>query len=126
LTIGLDGLLGLIPGVGDLTSGAISIYIVLQAAKRGVPPVVITKMLFNVGLDTILGVIPVVGDIFDFAFKANQRNIKLFHSYEQNPKRINQKSRVSVAVFLLAVFVPLALILWLSILILSSLFSLFF
>lgn len=126
MTIGLDGLLGLIPGVGDLTSGAISSYIVLQAAKRGVPPVVITKMLFNVGLDTILGVIPVVGDIFDFAFKANQRNIKLIHSYEQNPKRIKQKSRVSIAVFLLAVITPLAFIFWLALLLVSSLFNLVF
>lgn len=123
-TVGLDGLLGLIPGVGDLASGAVSSYILLQAVNRGVSTIVIAKMLINIGLDTILGVIPIVGDIFDLAFKANYRNVKLIHDYEQTPKNIKQQSRLSVAIFLLAVTAALALIFWLALLLLSNLFHL--
>lgn len=125
-TVGFDGLLGLIPGVGDLTSGAVSGYILLQAIKRGVPPIVVAKMLVNIALDTILGVIPVIGDIFDLAFKANQRNVKLIHSYEQNPIRIKNKSRLSFAVFLLLVIASLVLIFWVALLLLTRLFHLIF
>jgi|AZII01.1.fsa_nt_gi hypothetical protein len=125
-TVGLDGLLGFIPGIGDLTSGAISSYIVLQAIKRGIPAVVIAKMLINIGLDTIVGAIPVVGDLFDIAFKANHRNVKLIHNYENKPSQTRQKSQFSLAVFLLIAAGSLALIFWLTFFVLSSLFHLIF
>lgn len=125
-TVGLDGLLGFIPGIGDLVSGAISSYIVLRAAKAGVSTIVIAKMLINIGLDTTLGAIPVLGDIFDFAFKANNRNVKLIRDYEKNSENVKQKSRLSVTVFILAIIGSLAIIFCLSIIILSSLFNLIF
>ncbi len=125
-TIGLDGLLGLIPGIGDLTSGLISSYIVLKGAKRGVPAIVIVNMLLNLGLDTIIGAIPIIGDIFDLAFKANNRNVKLIHSYEKDPNKIKKQSRFSIAIFLLIVILSLASIFWVTINLLSSLFKLLF
>jgi|SRR5687768_680092 hypothetical protein len=77
-SIGLDGILGLIPGIGDVTSGAFSGLIILRAIQNGVPKVAILRMLVNVAIDSILGVVPVVGDLFDFAFKANVKNVEIY------------------------------------------------
>jgi hypothetical protein len=122
-TIGLDGLLGLIPGVGDLAAGAISSYILMQAVEKGVSGLVIARMLLNIALDTVIGAIPVVGDIFDFAFKANLRNVNLIHGYEQDPKKIKRRSGLGVAAVVLAILALFGLIIWLTFALLSRLFS---
>ena len=114
----------MIPGIGDLTAGAISSYIILQAVKRGVSVVVIARMLMNIGFETVIGVIPIVGDIFDFAFKANLRNVKLIHSYEMNPKKIKKRSGLSVAAVIIAVIGMLIFIVWLAIKLLTGLVQL--
>jgi hypothetical protein len=77
ISIGLDSLIGLIPGFGDALGGLLSAYIVLEAAKEGVSNVVLAKMILNVTVDSILGSIPIFGDIFDVAWRANIRNIEL-------------------------------------------------
>lgn len=123
-SVGFDGLLGLIPVIGDLTSGLISSYIVLQGAQRGVSLTVIVKMLLNIGLDIAIGAIPIVGDIFDIFFKANYRNVQLIHSYEHNPKKTNYKNRFSIAIFLITIISFIAFIFWLTLLILSNLLML--
>lgn len=74
---GLDGLLGLIPGVGDTVTGLISAYLIAEAAKMGARKRTVLRMAWNAGLDMVLGAIPVVGDLFDFAFKANRKNVGL-------------------------------------------------
>ena len=74
---GLDGLLGLIPGVGDTATAAISGTMILAALRRGARKRVIAQMAGNVLLDWIVGAIPLVGDLFDFGFKANTRNLRL-------------------------------------------------
>lgn len=79
--IGLDGLMGLIPVIGDLSTAAISGYLINQARLLGVPGHIIARMMFNVVIDTLLGAIPVVGDIFDFFNKANTKNINLLLAY---------------------------------------------
>lgn len=75
--IGIDPLIGLFPGVGDIITTAISSYIVYQGYKLGASRTTILKMIGNVILDGLLGEVPVLGDIFDFAFKANLRNLRL-------------------------------------------------
>ena len=90
--IGLDGLIGLIPGIGDLTAGALSSYILLQAARTGVPALVVARMALNVILESVLGTIPLMGDIFDFAFKANQRNVRLMRHYLTDPGNVKKRS----------------------------------
>ncbi len=75
--IGLDGLIGLVPGVGDAATGLLSLYLVAEARRLGVPMTTILRMLGNVGVDTVVGAIPLVGDLFDFAYKANRRNVEL-------------------------------------------------
>jgi Domain of unknown function (DUF4112) len=78
VSIGLDGLIGLIPGLGDVASGIVSGLIVLRAVHNGVHRAAILRMLLNLGFDTLLGSIPLAGDIFDFAFKANIRNLQIY------------------------------------------------
>lgn len=75
--IGLDPIIGLIPGIGDALSALISSYIIIQAARLGASHLTLFRMMLNVLFDTIVGCVPIAGDLFDFAFKANQRNLQL-------------------------------------------------
>ncbi|MFN2289152.1 MAG: DUF4112 domain-containing protein [Chromatocurvus sp.] len=79
--IGVDGLIGLVPGVGDLAAAGASFYIVALAARAGVPTFTLVRMVLNIALDTIVGAIPLLGDVFDVAFKANLRNVRLMDAY---------------------------------------------
>ncbi len=102
---GLDGLLGLIPGVGDIITSALSVYIIAQAAAAGVPPSTLARMAFNVILENIFDMIPILGNLFDFYWKANNRNMQLIEGHIINPGRETIKSRMIVglvAVSLLA------------------------
>lgn len=74
---GLDGLLGLIPGIGDTIALGLSLIIVAEAISRRVRKRVIALMLGNVALDWLIGLVPIVGDIFDIMYKANMRNLRL-------------------------------------------------
>jgi hypothetical protein len=74
---GLDPLIGLIPGLGDFTSFLISGYIILICARNGASGFVLARMTFNIFIDALIGAIPLIGDLFDFAYKANDRNLKL-------------------------------------------------
>jgi hypothetical protein len=79
--VGLDGLLGLIPGVGDAAGALLSTYILYEAIRLGAPSTVLLRMIANIGIDAVGGVIPVVGDIFDMAWKTNKKNAALLHAY---------------------------------------------
>ena len=79
--VGLDGLLGLIPGVGDAAGALLSAYILYEAMRLGAPSTVLLRMVANIGIDTVGGAIPVVGDIFDIAWKANKKNAALLHAH---------------------------------------------
>ena len=79
--VGLDGLLGMIPGVGDAAGALLSAYILYEAIRLGTPKTVLLRMVANIGIDTVLGAIPVAGDIFDIAWKANKKNAALLHAY---------------------------------------------
>lgn len=74
---GLDGLIGLVPGIGDTVTLLLSLYVVALGVRLGAAPITVLRMLVNVGLDALIGVIPVLGDIADVAFKANRRNLEL-------------------------------------------------
>ncbi|HEV8523203.1 MAG TPA: DUF4112 domain-containing protein [Terriglobales bacterium] len=77
LRFGLDPLLGLLPGLGDLISGALGLLMVLAAWQRNLPRVTIWRMLVNLAIDSALGSIPLAGDFFDVAWKANRKNLAL-------------------------------------------------
>ena len=75
--IGLDPLIGLVPGIGDTAGAAISLWLIAEAGRLGVPSATLLKMLLNVLVDTTVGSIPLLGDIFDAGYKANLRNLEL-------------------------------------------------
>lgn len=83
--IGIDPILGLIPGGGDILGGILSIYIVFQAFKLGVPRETLTRMVSNIALETITGTVPVFGDIFDVAWKANVKNVEILEAHLNSP-----------------------------------------
>ena len=91
--IGLDAILGLVPGVGDLGSAVIGGYNLLIASKLGVPAVVLWRMLLNLGIDTVLGAVPFIGDVFDVAYRANSRNAQLLMRAMQEPAEARRSSR---------------------------------
>ena len=80
-TIGADGVLSLIPGVGTLIGSGMSLYIIAEALRHGAPASLLARMGLNVAADTVIGGIPVVGFLFDFMFKANQRNMALLRRH---------------------------------------------
>lgn len=101
---GWDGILGLIPGVGDLVTSSFSFYIILRAAGMGASPVVIARMGLNVLIDNVFDAIPLLGWAFDFVWKANQKNIRLLQSYSSQPQKVTWQSRFWIAFILVIVF----------------------
>jgi len=81
IRFGLDGLIGLVPGIGDAITTIMSLFIVNEARALGAPPLLIGRMIANVALDGIVGVVPLAGDVFDVAFRANRRNMALLRAH---------------------------------------------
>jgi hypothetical protein len=117
IRLGLDALLGLLPGIGDALGALLSGYGLLFAARRRVPLVVLLRMLGNILVDASVGVIPIVGDLFDIRWKASTRNVRLLLSYAEEPRLVRRQSlwRLAGAAGLLAgiIVLSLALGLWL-------------
>lgn len=90
--IGLDGLIGLIPGVGDLITASVSSYIIARANQMGIPRVVLLRMAGNTAIDVIIGTVPLLGDLFDIGWKANRRNLQLIVDHRENPMKTNRTS----------------------------------
>jgi len=76
--IGLDGIIGLVPGLGDLVGAIISGLIVASGIRAGLPRSAIARMVANVAVEAVVGVVPFLGDLFDMAFKANTRNVEIY------------------------------------------------
>jgi hypothetical protein len=87
--IGLDGLLGLVPGLGDTASAMISLLIVPRAMQAGLPQIAIARMVANIGIDALVGAVPVVGDLFDFGYKANMKNAAIYREALRSGHRGN-------------------------------------
>ncbi|MBD2039795.1 DUF4112 domain-containing protein [Microcoleus sp. FACHB-672] len=81
--IGIDPILGLVPGAGDLVSTAFSAYIIYLAARFNIPREFLAKMIFNVGLEAVVGTVPLVGDLFDAYYKSNIRNLAILEQHLQ-------------------------------------------
>jgi hypothetical protein len=96
VTIGLDPIIGLVPGFGDLAGAVLSGYIVITAARLGAPKSVLAKMLLNLGTDTLVGSVPVLGDLFDVGFRANIRNSELLDRHLGQPGQARRSSRLAI------------------------------
>ena len=86
MRFGIDGIIGLVPGLGDVIGGVLSLVIPFAAWTRGVPYVTLMRMAANIGIEVLIGTVPVFGDIFDIAWKANRRNYNLLQRHLGQPR----------------------------------------
>src|SRR5258706_12536880 len=102
LSIGIDALIGLFPVLGDLIGVALSGYIITEAHRLGASRAVLARMAFKVAVEGIGGMVPVAGDVFDAAWKANQRNVRLLDAWRARPHKAERGSRLFMAGLALA------------------------
>ncbi len=122
IRFGIDGIIGLIPGLGDVMAGLLSLIIPLAAWIRGVPYVTLVRMGVNIGIGVLVGSIPIFGDIFDIAWKANRRNYQLLARHIGEPHRHTGKDWVFLfllacalgLIFAIPLLLLLALIVWIG------------
>jgi hypothetical protein len=118
ITFGLDPILGLIPGLGDVASPVFSLFFVWHGLRLGVPKIVLARMVLNVLIDVGVGVIPVAGDVFDFGWKANAWNLALLERHAIPGRRPSSFDYVFVIlcslVLLVAAAVPILVLIWLG------------
>lgn len=100
--IGLDPLLGLVPGLGDALGALASAWIVVEAARLGASRTVLVRMLYNVAVDTLVGAIPGAGDLFDFVWKSDAKNVALLRRHLEQPEAVHRASRRLLLAVLLA------------------------
>ena len=97
IRFGLDSLIGLVPGLGDLAGAAMSGYIVLASARLGAPTPVLVRMVANVAIDAAVGTVPLLGDLFDVGWKANTKNAALLDRHLGDPVATKRASLGAVA-----------------------------
>jgi hypothetical protein len=118
---GLAGIIGLIPGIGDLIDALVSLYIVHRAIQLRVPRVTIARMMANIAIEGVAGSVPFIGDVFDVVFKANRRNYQILQSHLSESRR---QSRLDW-LFMAATVVLVAIAVLLPLLALAALIRLF-
>ena len=101
--IGLDALIGLIPGLGDAAGAVFSSYILLEAGRMGAPRSTLLRMGANVLIESIVGLVPLLGDLFDAGWKANQRNLQLLERSMETPILARRRDRGFVAALVVGV-----------------------
>jgi hypothetical protein len=117
MRFGIDGIIGLVPGLGDVIAGVLSLLIPFAAWSRGVPYITIMRMTVNIGIEVLVGTIPLFGDAFDIAWKANRRNYKLLQRHLGQPRMHTWRDWVYLLLLAggvaLVFAIPIALIVWL-------------
>jgi hypothetical protein len=115
---GLDGIIGLVPGLGDILAGLASCILIIAAWFRGVPYVTLARMVVNLAIDVLVGAIPIFGDAFDIAWKANRRNYDLMTRHLRQPRKHTWKDwgfLGAIVMGLMAIFaVPAVVIVWIA------------
>ena len=119
IRVGIDALLGLIPGIGDVIGGVMSTWIVAGALRHRVPGRIIMRMILNIAVDLLFGAVPVAGDVFDFLFEENVKNMRLLEKHRDR----RRPPRSTAAIAFVAIMV-LLLILLLSISIVAGVVAL--
>jgi len=124
---GLDPIIGLIPVVGDWVGSILSLYVVYEALRLGIPWPVLGRMLLNVGIEALVGAVPVLGDVFDFVWQANMRNLRLVEEHYQARLRPRSSGSVAgvLAIMAVAVIVISIATLWIGIWLIKQLVGLF-
>lgn len=108
IRIGLDPLVGLFPGIGDVATTVAAAYVVVAAWRLGAPAVLVVRMGLNLALDALVGAVPLLGDLFDAGFKASTRNARLLETWLASPGETRRASVLLVAGVLLGAFAVIA------------------
>ena len=104
IRIGLDPILGLVPGLGDATGAALSAGIFAEGIRRGASRATLVRMAANIALDLLVGAVPVLGDVFDVVLKANLRNVALIERQAADPHAARRSDRLFVVLLSVALF----------------------
>jgi hypothetical protein len=116
IRFGIDGIIGLVPGLGDVLAGLLSLIIPIAAWVRGVPYVTLVRMAANLGIAVLVGSIPILGNIFDIAWKANRRNYLLLQRHLAEPHRHTRRDWTFLLLLAAAMGVifaiPVVLVIW--------------
>jgi hypothetical protein len=127
IRFGLDGIMGAVPGIGDVLGGIASCIIIVAAWYRGVSYPILMRMIANVGIEVTVGAIPVIGDAFDIAWRANRRNYALLTGSLYEPRKYTIQSWIFLLVLCIVlmtiVLIPMMLMAWLATGVLHSLFG---
>lgn len=105
IRVGLDALIGLIPGVGDVIGAVLSTWIIAGAMRHRVPARIIGRMVLNIAVDLFFGAVPVAGDVFDFLFEENVRNMRLLERYRDRRRPPRTTGQIAAAIMLIVLFV---------------------
>lgn len=125
ITFGLDAVLGLVPGGGDIAGAIFSAWLLMLGAKMGVPRHILARMVANIAIDTVGGSVPLIGDLFDVAWKSNTRNLALLEQFADSPSgtgRLVSRSMLIAAMSVVALLVVGGI--WLAVIIVKALLSL--
>jgi hypothetical protein len=126
---GIDALFGLVPGLGDIAGGIVAVYALRVARNLNAPPAIQLHMLSNIALDALVGMVPVLGDLFDFAFKAQTRNLALLDAYVATPRKTASRSKWSLLLMSIAIVMVFATLtalgIWMLVILFHWLGSLF-
>ncbi|EPX61609.1 hypothetical protein D187_010228 [Cystobacter fuscus DSM 2262] len=121
--VGWDAVLGLVPVVGDWAGALLSCYIIWQGVRLGASREVLLRMVGNVGLEALVGAVPFLGDVFDAAWKANTRNVRLLENHLAAPTATRRASRAWVLGIVLLLVAVLTLVVTLAVLAVRALAS---
>jgi hypothetical protein len=121
---GLDPLIGLIPGVGDTASATVSALLLIQAARRGLPKILLARMSLNILINELVGIIPGIGDAFSFWFKSNKRNYQLLLAHRAGTRRATKSDWLFVITVLCILFVIVGAGILVSLLVLRAMIHL--
>jgi hypothetical protein len=120
--IGLDPVIGLMPGFGDAAGAVLSAAILVEAVRRGVSRFTLGRIAWNIVLDALLGAVPVIGDAFDFVWKANLKNVALIERHVGRPNKAHQADRLFVVLLIGSLFLLCAALMVAGILLTAWLF----
>lgn len=105
IKIGLDALLGLIPGIGDVIGAVLSTWIVIGALRHRVPGRIILRMMLNIVIDLVFGAVPVAGDVFDFLYEENVKNMRLLEKHRDRTRPPRSAAAIAFVSVLIVLFV---------------------
>lgn len=111
--IGLDALVGLVPGVGDVAGALVAGWGLVVAVRMGAPASVTGRMLLNITIDTLVGAIPLLGDIFDIGWRAQRRNVTLLERWLDDPARATRRSTAFLVAIAAAMIALMLATVWL-------------